>query len=211
MTDAKLPMDFLEIPQPSFTRGFLKLAEEARNGGVESEPWYLMNEVKPQVTEDQNCTKTTITKLSTDFLEISKPAFTRRFLELAEEARNSGVENEPLFLVDEVLPQVTGMTKPVIEPVSQLLEKELEQCLEVTREALSRVARVKYEAGHMMQWPDIKSDCVMIDGIMLESEMSPVGSVQGAAEPVLLAAKSEVSTPVVFAGGSLLRQLPWPW
>ena len=116
-----------------------------------------------------------------------------------------------MFLVDEVLPQVTGMTKPVIEPVSRLLEEELGQCVEVTREALSRVAPVKYEAGHMMQWPDIKSDGVMIDGIMLESEMSPVGSVRGTAEPVLLAAKSEVFTPVVFAGGSLLRQLPWPW
>ena len=41
--------------------------------------------------------------------------------------------------------------------------------MEVTREALSRVAPVKYEAGHMMKWPDIKSDGVMIDGIMLES------------------------------------------
>ena len=51
-----------------------------------------------------------------------------------------------------------------------------------------------------MQWPAIKSDGVMIDGIMLKSEMSPVGSVRGAAEPVLLAAKSEVFTPVVFAG-----------
>ena len=62
-----------------------------------------------------------------------------------------------------------------------------------------------------MQWPDIKSDGVMIDGIMLRSEMSPVGPVRGAAEPVLWAAKSEVFTPVVFARGSLLRQLPWPW
>ena len=52
-----------------------------------------------------------------------------------------------------------------------------------------------------MQWPDIKSDGVMIDGIMLRSEMSPVGPVRGAAEPVLWAAKSEVFTPVVFAGG----------
>ena len=76
------------------------------------------------------------------------------------------------------------------------------------------MAPVKYEADHMMQWRDIKSDGVMIDGIMLESEMTLVGSVWGAAEPVLLAAKSEVFTPVVFAGGgggSLLRQLPWPW
>ena len=45
---------------------------------------------------------------------------------------------------------------------------------------------------------------------MLESEMSPVGSVRDAAEPVSVAAKSEVFTPVVFAGGSLLRQPPWP-
>ena len=51
-----------------------------------------------------------------------------------------------------------------------------------------------------MQWPDIKSDGVMIRGIMLESEMSPTGSVRHAAEPVSVAAKSEMFTPV-FAGG----------
>ena len=51
-----------------------------------------------------------------------------------------------------------------------------------------------------MQWPDIKSDGVMIRGIMLESEMSPIGSVWHAAEPVSVAAKSEMLTPV-FAGG----------
>ena len=66
----------------------------------------------------------------------------------------------------------------------------------------------KFEVRQMMQWPDIKSDGVMIDGIVLRSEMSPVGPVRGAAEPVLWAAKSEVFTPVVFAGGSLLRQPP---
>ena len=54
-----------------------------------------------------------------------------------------------------------------------------------------------------MQWPDIKSDGVIIDGIMLESEMSLVGSVRDAAETVSLAAK-------LFCRGSLLRQPPWP-
>ena len=170
----------------------VRVAEEASTDGA-TNVQYLY--------EDQNYKKTTITKLPMDFLEIPEPSFTRGFLELAEEARNGCVESEQCFLVDEVLPQVTGMTKPVIEPVSRLLEEELGQFVEVTREAPSRVAPVKYEAGHMMQWPDIKSDGVMIDGIMLESEMSPVGSVRGAAEPVLLAAKSEVFTPVVFAGG----------
>ena len=58
---------------------------------------------------------------------------------------------------------------------------------------------------------DIKSDGVMIDGIMLASEMSPVGSVRDAAEPVSLAAKSEKCLPLLFLpGGSLLRQPPWP-
>ena len=59
---------------------------------------------------------------------------------------------------------------------------------------------VEFEVGQMMQWPDIKSDGVMIRGIMLESEMSPVGSVRRTAEPVSVAAKSEMLTPV-FAWG----------
>ena len=71
---------------------------------------------------------------------------------------------------------------------------------------------VKFEVGQMMQWSDIKSDGVMIRGIMLESEMSPIGSVRHAAEPVSVAAKSEMLTPVFAGGGggggSLLRQPP---
>ena len=192
MTITKLPTDFIEISKPTLPRVSFKVAEEASTDGATNEQCLY---------EDQNYTKTTITKFPMDFLEIPQPSFMRGFLELAEEARNGVVESEQWVLVDEVLPQVTGMTKPVIEPVSRPLEEELGQFVEVTREAPSRVAPVKYEAGHMMQWPDIKSDGVMIDGIMLESEMSPVGSVRGAAEPVLLAAKSEVFTPVVFAGG----------
>ena len=58
-----------------------------------------------------------------------------------------------------------------------------------------------------MQWPDIMSAGVMIRGIMLESEMSLIGSVRRAAEPVSVATKSEMLTPV-FAGGSLLKQPP---
>ena len=36
-TNMKMPMDYLEIPEPSLTRGFLELAEEARNVCVENE------------------------------------------------------------------------------------------------------------------------------------------------------------------------------
>ena len=130
-TITKLPTDFIEIPKPTLPRVSFKVAEEASTDGTTNEQCLY---------EDQNYTKTTITKLPMDFLEIPQPSFTRRFLELAEEARNGGDESEQWFLVDEVLPQVTGMTKPVIEPVSRLLEEELGQFVEVTREAPSRGA-----------------------------------------------------------------------
>ena len=53
----------------------------------------------------------------------------------------------------------------------------------------------------------------MICGIVLESEMSSIGSVRRVAEPVSVAAKSEMLTPVFAGGGggSLLRQPPWLW
>ena len=47
----------------------------------------------------------------------------------------------------------------------------------------------------------------MIHGIILESEMSSVGSVWCADEPVSVAAKSEMLTPV-FAGGVVAEAAP---
>ena len=109
------------------------------------------------------------------------------------------LKKKQCFLVEEVLPQVTEMARPMNEPVSWTTEEDLGQSVEVHREGAARVPTDKFEAGQLMQWPDIKSDGVMIDGIMLESEMSLVGSVRDVAEPVSVAAKSEVFTPVVFA------------
>ena len=74
----------------------------------------------------------------------------------------------------------------------------------VHREGTARVPTVKLEAGQLMQWPDTKSDGVMIRGIMLESEMSPVGSVRRTAVPVSV---SEMLTPV-FAGGVVAEAAP---
>ena len=60
-----------------------------------------------------------------------------------------------------------------------------------------------------MQWPDINSAGVMICGFMMESEMPSLGSVRRAAEPVSVATKSEMLTPVFAGGGgSLLWQPP---
>ena len=191
-TSTKLPTDYVKILKPALPRVSVIVAEDASTDGATN---------KQFVYEVLDNKKTTTMKVFMDFLEIPQPSFTRGFLKLAEEARNVCIENEDCFLVNVVLPQVTGMTRRVIEPVSWSLEEKLGQLFKVTRNGTLRVPPEKFEAGQMMQWADIKSDGVMIDGIMLRSEMSPVGPARGVAEPVLWTAKSEVFTSVVFAGG----------
>ena len=57
----------------------------------------------------------------------------------------------------------------MIEPVSWTTDEDLGKSVEVHREGAVRVPIDKFEAGQLMQWPDINSDGVMIRGIMLES------------------------------------------
>ena len=49
-TNMQMPMDFLEIPEPTLPRGFLQLAEEARNVKVESGRSCYTEEVQSQGT-----------------------------------------------------------------------------------------------------------------------------------------------------------------
>ena len=49
-TNMQMPMDFLEIPEPTLPRGFLELAEEARNVKIESGQLCYTEEVQSQGT-----------------------------------------------------------------------------------------------------------------------------------------------------------------
>ena len=183
----------VKIERPAPRQGQVDVAEEASTDDATNEQ--CIYEVLDNI-------KTTDGILSMELLEIPQG-----FLELAEEARNSGVEKKQSFLVEEVPPQVTGMTRPMIEPVSETTDEDLGKSVAVHREGTARVPTVKLEAGQLMQWPDTKSDGVMIHEIMLESEMSPVGSVRRTAVPVSVAAKSEMFT-AVFAGGVVAVAAP---
>ena len=79
------------------------------------------------------------------------------------------MEKKQSFLVEEVLPEVTEMTRPMIEPVSWTIDEDLGQSVEVLCEVTARVPTVRFDVGQLMKWPDIKSAGVMIRGIMLES------------------------------------------
>ena len=140
-------------------------------------------------------------------LEIPQQLVTRGFLELAAEARIVRVEKNQSFLVEEVLPQITDVTRPMCEPVSWMIEGDLGQSVESLCEGTARVPTVMFDVGQLMQWPDINSAGVMICGFMLESEMPSLGSVRRTAEPVSVVTKSEILTPV-FAGGVVATAAP---
>ena len=132
-------------------------------------------------------------KLSTELLEIPQQSVTRGFLELAEEPRKIGAEKKQSFLVEEVPPQMTEMTRPMIEPVSWTIVEDLGQSVEVLCEGTARVPTVRFDVGRLMQWPDIMSG-VIICGVMWNRRCLRRD------DTVSVAAKSEMLTPV-FAGG----------
>ena len=90
-------MDFLEIPEPSFTRGFLELAEEAKNVCVENEQCLHVDEVLhvPQVAV------------------MTKPAVVT-IAEYSHPSSNDGATVAPRISTDKLMPVVSaGRCSPV--------------------------------------------------------------------------------------------------
>ena len=68
-------MDVVKNPKPKLPQVSFKVAEEASTDGATNEQC---------IYEDQNYTKTTITKLPTDFVEIPKPTLSRVSVKVAD-------------------------------------------------------------------------------------------------------------------------------
>ena len=96
-------------------------------------------------------------------------------------------------------------------PLSLPVVVDTESQVDVGWATTSAVVPFVDGSGRPAGWLDSESDCCAIDEIVLASEMSPIVSVRSAAVPTFLPAMSEVFSLAVLAGGSLLRQPPWPW
>ena len=102
--------------------------------------------------------------------------------------------------MNEVIPQITEITKPMCNYISWKIEEDMEQSVEPLCDVAMEVPTVRFDVGQLMQWPDMNSAGVMICEFTLESEMFSHGPTQREAEPVFVTAESEVFTQV-FAGG----------
>ena len=72
---------------------------------------------------------------------------------------------------------------------------------------MHEVSSIRFDVGQLMRWPDRNSDDALICEFQLESELFSHGPARREAEPVFVAAESEVFTPV-FAGGVVAKSDP---
>ena len=106
----------------------------------------------------------------------------------------------PSCCMNEIIQQITERKEPMSKDISWKIEEVMEQSVDSFCDVAMKVPTAKFDIGQLMQWPNVKSTG-MICEFTLESEMLYHGPVRREAEPVFVAAESEVFTPV-FTGGS---------
>ena len=123
---------------------------------VRPAPRQVMVEVLEETKTDENtiaeCTygildknETTKQKVSTELLDMSQKLITREFFELAKEARIVRVEKTPSFLMNEVLPQITEITRPMCNSISWKIEEDIEQSVESLCEGTMEVPTIRFD------------------------------------------------------------------
>ena len=145
--------------------------------------------------------ETTKLGVSTELVDLPQKLMTRGFLELAEEARLVDVRLTPSCCMNEIIQQITERKEPMSKDISWKIEEVMERSVDSFCDVAMKVPTAKFDIGQLMQWPNVKSTGMMICEFTLESEMFYHGPVRREAEPVFVAAESEVFTPV-FTGGS---------
>ena len=145
--------------------------------------------------------ETTKRGVSTELVDLPQKWMTRGFLELAEEARLVDVRLTPSCCMNESIQQITERKEPMSKDISWKIEEVMERSVDSFCAMAMNVPTAKFDIGQLMQWPNVKSTGMMICEFTRESEMFYHGPVQREAEPVLVAAESEVFTPVFYGGG----------
>ena len=143
--------------------------------------------------------ETTKPDVSTELVDLPRKWITRGFLELAEEARLVDVRLTPSCDMKESLQRITEIKEPMSRDISWKIEEVMERSVDSFSDVATKMPTAKFDIGQLMQWPNGKSTGMMICEYTLESEMFSHGPVRREAEPVFVAAESEVFTPV-FTG-----------
>ena len=151
--------------------------------------------------------ETTKPTVSTELVNLPQEWITRGFLELAEEARLVDVRSTPSGCMKENVQQSSEIREPMSRDVSWSIEEVVDRLVDTFSDVAIRMPMVRFDEGQLMQWPSGKSTGMMICEYTLESQMFSHGPVWREAEPVFVAAESEVFTPV-FTGEFVVQTDP---
>ena len=151
--------------------------------------------------EDLITNETTNLSVSTELMDLPIMRMTRGFQKLAEEARLVDVKLTPSGYMNDKIPQITKEEKPMSKDISWKIDEVMERSVDAISDVTRTVPMAKFEIGRSIQWPDVRSAGVMICELTLETEMFCPSPVWREAEPVFVAAESEVFTPVFTGGG----------
>ena len=151
--------------------------------------------------------ETTKPTVYTELVNLPQEWITRGFLELAEEARLVDVRSTPSGCMEENVQQSSEIREPMSRDVSWSIEEVVDRSVDSFSDVAIRMPTVKFDEGQLMQWPNGKSTGMMICEYTLESQMFSHGPVWREAEPVFVAAESEVFTPV-FTGEFVVETDP---
>ena len=151
--------------------------------------------------------ETTKPTVSTELVNLPQEWITRGFLELAEEARLVDVRSTPSGCMKENVQQSSEIREPMSRDVSWSIEEVMDRSVDSFSDVAIRMPTVRFDEGQLMQWPSGKSTGMMICEYTLESQMFSHGPVWREAEPVFVAAESEVFTPV-FTGEFVVQTDP---
>ena len=90
-------------------------------------------------------------------------------------------------------------------PLSLPVVVDTETQVDVRWDTTSAVVPFGVGYGRPAGWLDSKSDCCVMDEIVLNPEMSPIISVRSAAVPAFLLTKSKMYSLTILTRGSVLR------
>ena len=187
--------------QESLTKGFLKLAEEAKLVDASSVP-------SGGIDEDvQRSLEMTVPVVQTDLRNLPCKRIAGGFLRLAEEALLVDVGLTPSDYMEEIGPQRCGIGEAMSKDISWRREDIVDRSVDfVLREAM-RMPTSVFDDDRVLQWPIEECTDEMKCAYTRESQMHSHGPVWREAELVFVATESEVFTPV-FTGESVVETAP---
>ena len=204
ITETSKPMvstQLLELSQECWTKGFLKLAEEAKLVVANSATFGVMKE------DVQRSPEVTMPAAQTDLINLPCQRIAGAFMRLAEEALLVDVEWTTSEDIEEIGPQRCGFGEVISKDISWRREDIVDRSVDFgLKEARGMPTRV-VEEDRLLHWSIEECANEVRGAYTRESQMPSHGPVVREAELVFVATEFEVFIPV-FVGEPVVIMAP---